>query len=65
MGSNTSVVCRLEEEDEQDADDSSDSDDDDDDDMDTDPLIEELTGEDNPENDEQPGTPTEEEVGLN
>lgn len=72
------TVCRLyevgrqklaeegndeEEEEEQDADDSSDSnDDDDDEDMDTDPLIEELAGEDNPENDEQPGTPTEEEI---
>ncbi|KAK7916337.1 hypothetical protein WMY93_012098 [Mugilogobius chulae] len=71
------TVCRLyevgrqklaeegddEEDEEQDADDSSDSDDDDDDDdMDTDPLIEELAGDDNPENDEQPGTPTEDEI---
>lgn len=70
------TVCRLyevgrqklaeegndEEEEDQEADDSSDSgDDDDDEDMDTDPLIEEL-GDDNPENDEPPGTPTEEEI---
>ncbi|XP_072307893.1 DDB1- and CUL4-associated factor 1-like isoform X1 [Eucyclogobius newberryi] len=54
-----------EEEEEQDADSSSESDDDDDDDdmdMDTDPLIAELAGDDNPENDEQPGTPTENEI---
>lgn len=71
------TVCRLyevgrqklaeeggdeEDEDEQDEGDSSDSDDDDDDDMDTDPLIEELAGEENPENDEQPATPTEDEI---
>lgn len=71
------TVCRLyevgrqklaeegnDEEEEQDEDDPSDSDDDDDDDddMDTDPLIEELAGDDNPENDEQPATPTDEEI---
>ena len=51
--------------DDQDDDDSSDSDDDDDDDdddMDTDPLIEELAGGDNPENDEGGNSPTEQEV---
>ncbi|KAJ0023407.1 hypothetical protein NQD34_003306 [Periophthalmus magnuspinnatus] len=76
-GLSLDTVCRLyevgrqklaeegddEEEEEQDADDSSDSsDDDDDDDIDTDPLIEELAGDDNPENDEQPATPTEDEI---
>ncbi|XP_055016136.1 DDB1- and CUL4-associated factor 1-like isoform X2 [Boleophthalmus pectinirostris] len=76
-GMSLDTVCRLyevgrqklaeegddEEEEEHDADSDSDSsDDDDDDDIDTDPLIEELAGDDNPENDEQPGTPTEQEI---
>uniref|UniRef100_A0A3P8W8V5 DDB1- and CUL4-associated factor 1 n=1 Tax=Cynoglossus semilaevis TaxID=244447 RepID=A0A3P8W8V5_CYNSE len=45
-----------------DDDDSSDSDDDDDDDMDTDPLIEELTNNDNPDDVGRVDTPTEEEI---
>lgn len=52
------------EDEEDDAGDTSDSEDDDDEDMDTDPLIEELAEDDNPENDEQPGTPTEEEISA-
>ncbi|KAK5873152.1 hypothetical protein PBY51_013791 [Eleginops maclovinus] len=48
----------------QDGDDSSDSDDDDDDDddIDTDPLIEELAGDDNPENDDRGHIPTDQEI---
>nr|XP_046241098.1 LOW QUALITY PROTEIN: DDB1- and CUL4-associated factor 1-like [Scatophagus argus] len=46
----------------QDDDDSSDSDDDDDDDMDTDPLIEELENNDEPDNEERANSPTDEEI---
>ncbi|XP_041804490.1 DDB1- and CUL4-associated factor 1-like isoform X2 [Chelmon rostratus] len=49
----------------QDDDDSSDTDDDeddDDDDMDTDPLIEELANNEDPENGDQPNSPTDEEI---
>lgn len=57
------LILLLQDEDQDDDDDdSSDSDDDDDDDMDTDPLIEELTNNDNPDDVGRVDTPTEEEV---
>ena len=58
-------VAPPQDDEDQDDDDSSDTDDDEDDDdedMDTDPLIEELANNDNPENDERAASPTDEEV---